>query len=71
MVLSTNKSHNERINITSPKIEKAFSKSSFVTKGDKFFTLIAALCGADLTRNVRPFSTFPSSSRFAFSEFER
>ena len=52
-------------------MEKAFSNNSFVTKGDKFFTRIAALCGAERTRSVRPFSTFPSNSLFAFSEFDR
>ncbi len=57
--------------ITSPNIEKAFSSNSLVTKGDKFFTRTAALCGAERTRNVRPFKTLPSNSRFAFSELER
>lgn len=54
--------------LTSPNIENAFSNNSFVTNGDRFFTFTAALWGADLTLNVRPFNTLPSSSRLAFSE---
>jgi len=52
-------------------MEKAFSSSSLVTNGDRFFTRMAALCGAERTRSVRPLSTLPSSSRLALSELER
>ena len=56
--------------LTSPKIEKAFSNNSLVTNGEMFLTRIAALWGAERTRRVRPLRTFPSNSRLAFSEFD-
>lgn len=56
---------------TIPNCEKASSRSSLETNGDRFFTDKAAECVANRTRRGRPFIGVSSSSAFAISASAR
>ena len=70
-----NRSHTLKAEIkvrpTSPNTANAFSRSSLLTHGVRFFTFTAALCGANLTLSALPFLVCPSNSLFAFSALAR